>query len=296
VGSFVDARSCGRPLAPEDGGSRRGAGDTRVRGRDAPYARGFGLHWDGAVEYQSARTEHYDARRSRSLTALGLTSSAVARAASAPSRAVIRDVPRRPRRRGPTATRFRSRTASCPSRIGRRGSAGFPLGRARRMSSSDAGRRVAYQLAVWWTMRCRRDRCGARRGPSGQHALAAGPAGCVAAADSRYAHLPLITEPGGAKLAKSRRSVALDRPNGAASCRKPSPCWARNLQLRLSSSHPKRCSIGLALIGILDRSRACGRCALRPQVIPESRRVAVRFTLNSARSSYSPSLGLLHLP
>ncbi len=26
----------------------------------------------------------------------------------------------------------------------------------------------------------------------------------------RYAHLPLVTEPGGAKLAKSRRSVALD--------------------------------------------------------------------------------------
>ena len=26
----------------------------------------------------------------------------------------------------------------------------------------------------------------------------------------RYAHLPLITEPGGAKLAKSRRSVALE--------------------------------------------------------------------------------------
>jgi len=76
--------------------------------------------------------------------------------------------------------------------------------------------------------------------PSGQHALAAGPAGCVCSCRSPLCAPALITEPGGAKLAKSRRSVALDPAQRGRSCRKPSPCWARNLQLRLSSSHPKR--------------------------------------------------------
>src|SRR5256886_16847130 len=71
VGSFVDARSRGGRwlLRMEDLDAARvipGCADEMLRTLE-----GFALHWDGAVEYQSARTEHY-ARAQQALAALGL--------------------------------------------------------------------------------------------------------------------------------------------------------------------------------------------------------------------------------
>jgi len=129
-------------------------------------------------------------------------------------RAVIRDVPRRPQAPRTHATRFRSRTASCPSRIGPQGVCRFPLRergdviirrRAARSPTSGGGGDDALQ--------------GVTDVVRGADLLdstpCSWPCSVPAAADSRYAHLPLITEPGGAKLAKSRRSVAWIRPNRA---------------------------------------------------------------------------------
>src|ERR1700730_17831187 len=72
VGSFVDARSRGGRwlLRMEDLDAARvipGCADGMLHTLE-----GFALHWDGAVVYQSARTEHY-ARAQQALTALGLT-------------------------------------------------------------------------------------------------------------------------------------------------------------------------------------------------------------------------------
>src|SRR5437588_800091 len=72
VGSFLDARSRGGGwlLRMEDLDAPRvipGCADQMLRTLES-----FALHWDGAVEYQSTRTEHY-ARAQQALTALGLT-------------------------------------------------------------------------------------------------------------------------------------------------------------------------------------------------------------------------------
>ena len=107
MGSFLDARS------------RGGSWLLRIEDLDAPRVipgcadqmlhtlEGFALHWDGPVEYQSTRTEHY-ARAQQALAALGLTfqcsCSRRERTSEGGYPGTCRDGPRR---RGPTATRFR---------------------------------------------------------------------------------------------------------------------------------------------------------------------------------------------
>ena len=63
MGSFLDARGRGGRwlLRMEDLDAPRvipGCADQMLRTLE-----GFALHWDGAVEYQSARTEHYEIGR-----------------------------------------------------------------------------------------------------------------------------------------------------------------------------------------------------------------------------------------
>jgi len=85
----------------------------------------------------------------------------------------------------------------------------------------------------------------------------------------RYAHLPLITEPTGAKLAKSRRSVALDPTHAGRQLHEALVLLGQDPQLRSSSSHPEGYSSGPALIGTWTGSTVCGRCASHRQVPEE---------------------------
>ncbi len=182
----------------------------------------FALHWDGAVEYQSRRTAHYQAALDR-LRAAGVTFECscsrgqLAHAGASASRypGTCRSGPRRP---GPTATRvrideqraitfedrFQGPCTCLPSSLGdvivRRRDGVF-----------------AYQLAVVVDDALQ----GVTDVVRGADLLASTGWQILLqeALDlprPRYAHLPLVTEPGGAKLAKSRRSVALQSARAGA--------------------------------------------------------------------------------
>jgi len=211
VGSFVDARSCGGRwlLRMEDLDAARvipGCADEMLHTLE-----GFGLHWDGAVEYQSARTEHY-ARAQQALTALGLTfQCSCSRRERTPEGGYPGTCRDGPRRRGPTATRFRveDRVVSFADRA--QGVCRFPLGERGDVIIRRRDGAFAYQLAVVVDDALQ----GVTDVVRGADLLDSTPwqlalQGALQLPTPRYAHLPLITEPGGAKLAKSRRSVALD--------------------------------------------------------------------------------------
>jgi len=226
VGSFVDARSCGGRwlLRMEDLDAARvipGCADEMLHTLEA-------LACTGTAP-SSTRAPAQNTTRARSrLSPLSphFPVQLLAPRAHA-SRALSGTCADGPRRRGPTATRFRveDRVVSFADRA--QGVCRFPLGE-RGMSSSTPGRRV--RTTSWrGGGRCAagRDRCGARRADlldstPWQLALQ----GALQLPTPRYAPPALITEPVAAKLAKSRRSVALDPAQRGASCRKPSPCWA----------------------------------------------------------------------
>ena len=215
MGSYVDARSRGGRwlLRMEDLDSARvipGCADRMLSTLES-----FGLHWDGAVEYQSERTHHY-ARALATLTALGLTfecsCSRRERTGEGGYPGTCRDGPTR---RRATATRFRveDRTVCFADRA--QGECRFEL---RERGDVVVRRRdgvFAYQLAVVVDDALQ----GVTDVVRGADLLDSAPwqlalQGALGLATPRYLHLPLVTEPGGAKLAKSRRSVALD-PLGA---------------------------------------------------------------------------------
>jgi glutamyl-Q tRNA(Asp) synthetase len=211
VGSFVDARSRGGRwlLRLEDLDRERvipGCADQMLRTLEA-----HGLTWDGAVVYQSARIPLYAEALDR-LRAHGLTFECSCtrreRAADGGYPGTCRGGVRRA---GPTATRFRVDDGEVAFEDRAQGRCRFSL---RERGDVVVRRRdgiFAYQLAVViddaqaaitdvvrgadlldntpWQIALQRS---------------------LGLPTPRYAHLPLVVEPRGGKLSKSRRSVALD--------------------------------------------------------------------------------------
>jgi glutamyl-Q tRNA(Asp) synthetase len=221
VGSFVDARhGAGRWLLRiEDLDSARvvpGAADGMLRTLEA-----FGLFWDGAVEYQSRRHEHYAAALARLGTAQSTFQCSCSRrelesAAGGAPRAYPGTCRNGPQRQGPTATRFRVPAQAISFRDRIHGECRFDLAALGDFVVRRRDGVFAYQLAVVvddalqgvtdvvrgtdlldntpWQLAL-------------QHALGL--------PQPRYAHLPLVLEARGEKLAKSRRALALE-PDAAA--------------------------------------------------------------------------------
>lgn len=217
VGSFLDARSRGGRwlVRMEDLDAARvvsGCADTMLRTLET-----FGLTWDGDVEYQNERLPHYVHALER-LSTLGLT---FACSCSRRERTeggypgTCRNGPTRP---GPTATRFRVRDdrivwfedaaqGRCDFRLAERGDVII-----RRRDGA-----FAYQLAVVVDDALQ----GVTDVVRGADLLDNTPwqialQEALALPTPRYRHLPLIVEPDGGKLAKSRRSVALEPTRAAA--------------------------------------------------------------------------------
>jgi glutamyl-Q tRNA(Asp) synthetase len=214
LGSYLDARHHGGRwlLRIEDldtARAKRGCADDIMRTLE-----GLGLIWDGPVEYQSRRSAAY-AQALRALSARGLTFECHCPRAKRTEiedtgyPGTCRDQASRP---GPAATRFRvDETLSVSFTDRFQGPSTFPM---RALGDVVIRRRdgvVAYQLAVvvddaeqGITDVVR----GADLLPSTPWQLLLQRALDLPA--PRYAHLPVIIEPGGAKLAKSRRPIAID--------------------------------------------------------------------------------------
>jgi len=169
-----------------------------------------GLAWDGAVEYQSARTGHYAEALAR-LTAQGLTFECSCSRRERTEGGYPGTCRGGPRRGGPTATRFRVDDGTLAFLDGAQGSCTFSL---RERGDVVVRRRdgvYAYQLAVVID--------DARQGVTevvrGSDLLDNTPwqialQRALSLPTPRYTHLPLVVEPQGGKLSKSRRSLALD--------------------------------------------------------------------------------------
>jgi glutamyl-Q tRNA(Asp) synthetase len=217
VGSFLDARNRGGRwlLRMEDLDRERvvpGCADQMLRTLEA-----HALVWDGAVAYQSSRTEYY-ADALEKLTARGLTFEC---SCTRRERELDGGYPgtcrNGARRAGPTATRLRVDDGEVLLEDRVQGRCRFSL---RERGDVVVRRRdgvFAYQLAVV------------------VDDAQAGITDVVRGADlldntpwqialqrslelpmPRYAHLPLVVEPRDGKLSKSRRSLALD-PRAAGS-------------------------------------------------------------------------------
>jgi glutamyl-Q tRNA(Asp) synthetase len=214
LGSYLDARQ------------RRGRWLLRIEDLDVARVRpgcaaeiqrtleNLGLHWDGPVEYQSRRRPLYDAAiealARRALTyACDCTRRTLAESEDAAYPGTCRD---RPVLTAPAALRFRVDDAESVSFIDRfQGPAVFAM---RALGDVIVRRRdgvIAYQLAVvvddadqGVTDVVR----GADLLPSTPWQLLLQRALGLPA--PHYGHLPVVVEPDGAKLAKSRRSTPVD--------------------------------------------------------------------------------------
>jgi len=171
----------------------------------------FGLTWDGPVEYQSRRGAHY-ARALQTLGTLGMTyecsCSRREREGAAPYPGTCRQGPARP---GPTATRFRVDDSIVSFEDRAQGVCTFRLSERGDVIVRRRDGVFAYQLAVVVDDALQ----GVTHVVRGADLLDSTPwqLALQRALDlprPAYTHLPLLVEPGGAKLAKSRRSVALN--------------------------------------------------------------------------------------
>jgi glutamyl-Q tRNA(Asp) synthetase len=214
VASYLDARAQAGQwrVRIEDIDNPRvipGSADDILRTLDA-----FGLHWDGAVEYQSHRIAHYQ-HALESLRSQGLVfeCSCSRRELAGQEESGYSGICRKgPKRPGPTATRFRiddSKHLTFQDRI--QGTCDFDLKALGDVVIRRRDGLFAYQLAVViddaaqgitdivrgadlltstaWQMEIR---------------------SALNLPDIHHAHLPLVVEPNGTKLAKSKRSVPVD--------------------------------------------------------------------------------------
>jgi glutamyl-Q tRNA(Asp) synthetase len=170
-----------------------------------------GLHWDGPVEYQSARLEYYAAALA-ALKARGLTFEC---SCTRGERALDRGYPGTcrdgPRRAGATATRFRVDEVWMAFEDRAQGSCRINLAELGDVVIRRRDGLFAYQLAVVVD--------DARQGVTdvvrGADLLDNTPwqvalQRALGFPTPRYAHLPLVVEPRRGKLSKSRRALALD--------------------------------------------------------------------------------------
>jgi glutamyl-Q tRNA(Asp) synthetase len=171
----------------------------------------FGLTWDGAVEYQSERTAHY-ADAFGLLTSRGATfECSCPRSARDPDSGYPGTCRQGPTRPGPTATRFRVDDAVLTFQDRAQGPCTFSLRERGDVVIRRRDGAFAYQLAVVVDDALQ----GVTDVVRGADLLDSTPwqlalQSALSLPTPAYLHLPLIVEPGGAKLAKSRRSVALD--------------------------------------------------------------------------------------
>jgi glutamyl-Q tRNA(Asp) synthetase len=171
----------------------------------------FGLTWDGPVEYQSQHTAAYH-EALRDLHRQGATFECSCTRAERQGEGGYAGTCRLgPTRAGPTATRLRVEAGALIFEDRIQGSSRFELAERGDVIVRRRDGTVAYQLAVVID--------DARQGITdivrGADLLDSTPwqitlQSALGLPAVRYAHLPLVTEPTGAKLAKSRRSVALD--------------------------------------------------------------------------------------
>ena len=211
LGSFADARSRGGRwlLRIEDLDHARnvpGAAGQMLRTLEA-----FGLHWDGLVEYQSARIVHYREALDV-LIGRGLTYECSCTRREREGQGGYPGTCRNgPRRQGPTATRFRvsDSTVSFLDRV--QNECTFAM---RERGDVVIRRRdgiFAYQLAVVVDDALQ----GVTDVVRGADLLDSTPwqislQRALGLGHPRYLHLPLILESDGRKLAKSRRCVPLE--------------------------------------------------------------------------------------
>jgi len=185
---------------------RSGAADRILRTLEK-----FGLQWDGPIEYQSGRTQHYQ-HALETLTALGTTFEC-----SCSRREHDRDsgypgtCRAGPTRSGPTAVRFRVEDVAVSVDDRLQGRCDFRLGERGDVIVRRRDGAFAYQLAVVVDDAVQ----GVTDVVRGADLLDSTPwqialQQALKLPTPGYAHLPLVTEPGGEKLAKSKRSVPLD--------------------------------------------------------------------------------------
>jgi glutamyl-Q tRNA(Asp) synthetase len=174
----------------------------------------FGLWWDGEVEYQSRRIERYAAALDV-LAACGLTfpcSCSRRELAGVEEQAYPGTCRQGPTRRGPTAWRFRiddAQVVRFDDRI--QGPQAFAM---RELGDVVVRRRdglIAYQLAVTVDDGAQAITDVVRgadllESTAWQIAIAR----ALGLRPPHFAHLPLVMEPDGGKLAKSRRSAPID--------------------------------------------------------------------------------------
>jgi len=210
VGSFLDARHQGGRwlVRMEDLDRERlipGCADAMLRTLEA-----HGLTWDGAVEYQSARTAHYADALAR-LTERGLTFECSCTRRERIEGGYPGTCRNRPGRSGPTATRFRVDDAAVEFEDRVQGRCGFSLRERGDVVVRRRDGAFAYQLAVV-VDDARQGVTDVVRGADlldntpWQMALQQ----ALGLPRPRYAHLPLVVEGQQGKLSKSRRSLALD--------------------------------------------------------------------------------------
>jgi glutamyl-Q tRNA(Asp) synthetase len=185
---------------------RSGAADEILRTLEM-----FGLHWDGRIEYQSERTEHYRAAL-EALTALGATFECSCSRRERDGEGGYPGTCRAgPRRSGPTATRFRVEDVVVSVEDRLQGQCDFRLRERGDVIIRRRDGAFAYQLAVVVDDALQ----GVTDVVRGADLLDSTPwqialQQAMKLPTPSYAHLPLVTEPSGGKLAKSKRSVPLD--------------------------------------------------------------------------------------
>jgi glutamyl-Q tRNA(Asp) synthetase len=216
LGSYLDARSQGgRWLVRMEDLDRarvlKGSAESILRTLEL-----FALHWDGVIEYQSARTAGY-LEALEALRALGATFECSCSRRDLESDSGYPGTCRSgPRRSGPTATRFRVEDVSVRVEDRLQGPCEFLLSERGDVIVRRRDGVFAYQLAVVVDDALQ----GITDVVRGADLLDSTPwqialQQALGLPTPRYAHLPLVTEPGGQKLAKSTRSVGIDA--GAAS-------------------------------------------------------------------------------